>query len=480
MRHRVALPVDAAVVAVGLAATALASAWVVRVPGETAFVTLVGPVAFAAAAVLFARWPHIAFAAVIPFLVFTPMLKVFADERIGALKDVLVLAASVAAAAVFLKRRADGTRGVADTAVIVVVAFIAVMYVLNVGGNLTGGSVYGSAWFHGVRLRLEPLLLFVAALVLPDARRSLKYAAISTIFTACVVSVYGLMQQALGEERLVALGYEYGRELRTIEGQLRSFGTFDTPFTYAAFLALALGVALLWPLRTSVRLAAVSLIVAGLASSFVRTAAVIAVALLALWISRHGYRRAAVLLAAVAVVGGLAVFSSLESRTTRTVQASPSLYLTLNGRTTIWQERLGGNYPAWLLGEGVGAAGTAATRAQASSSPDVEPEDDLGYTVDSGYFVTILDVGIAGLVLTLLLFGRVALVARRAASRGEAAGWVSLAVLVTTVFTALTAEIFTDFPNAYLAMLLLGLAYATAQATGGAEPRGLRRARPRI
>jgi uncharacterized membrane protein YhaH (DUF805 family) len=479
VRHRVALPLDAAAVAAGLAATALASVWVARVPGQTAFLTLAGPAAFAAAAVLFARRPHIAFAAIIPLFVFTPMLKVFVDDRIGALKDVLVVAASVAAAAVFLKRRVDGTRGGADTVVLVIVAFIATMYVLNVGGNLTGGSAYGSAWFHGVRLRVEPLLLFVAALVLPNPQRSLRYAAISTIFTACVVSIYGLMQQVLGEERLVGLGYEYGRELRTIEGQLRSFGTFDTPFTYAAFLALALGLALLWPLRTSVRLAALSLIVAGLASSLVRTTAVIAVALLALWIARWGYRRAAVLLAAVAVIGGLAVFSSLESRTTRTVQASPSLYLTLNGRTTIWQERLGGDYPAWLFGEGVGAAGTAAIRAQASSSPDVKPDPDLGYTVDSGYFVTILDIGVAGLVLTILLFGRIALVARRAASRGEVAGWVALAVLVTTVFTAVTAEIFTDFPNAYLAMLLLGLAYATAQSGGGAEPPRLRRARPR-
>jgi hypothetical protein len=474
VRQRVALPPDAAALAAGLAATVLASAWVVRVPGETAFVTLAGPVAFAAAAVLFAQRPHIAFAAIIPFFAFTPMLKVFVDERIGAVKDLIVLAASVAAAAVFLQRRADGTRSVADTTVIVIVALIATMYVLNVGGNLAGGDAYGNAWFHGVRLRLEPLLLFLAALVLPDPRRSLRFAAISTIVTACVVSVYGLTQQALGEERLVQLGYEYGSELRTIEGQLRSFGTFDTPFTYAAFLALALGVTLLWPLRTSVRLAALSLIVAGLAVSFVRTTAVIAVALLALWIAQRGYRRAAVLLVAVAIVAGLVLFSSLESRTTRTVQASPTLYLTLNGRTTIWQERLGGNYAAWLVGDGVGAAGTAATRAQASSLPDVEPEEDLGYTVDSGYFVTILDVGVAGLALLLLLLGRVALVGGRAAAHGQAAGWVALAVFITTMFTALTAEIFTDFPNAYLAMLLLGLAYATAQAS--AETGGVRRA----
>jgi hypothetical protein len=478
VRQRVALPPDAAALAAGLAATVLASAWVVRVPGETAFVTLAGPAAFAAAAVLFAQRPHIAFAAIIPFFAFTPMLKVFVDERIGAVKDLIVLAAAVAAAAVFLQRRTDSTRGVADTAVLVIVAFIATMYVLNVGGNLAGGNAYGSAWFHGVRLRLEPLLLFVAALVLADPRRSLRFAAISTIATACVVSVYGLMQQVLGEQRLVELGYEYGSELRTIEGQLRSFGTFDTPFTYAAFLTLALGITLLWPLRTSVRLTALSLIVAGLAVSFVRTTAVIAVALLALWIAQRGYRRAAVLLTAIAIVAGLVLFSSLESRTTRTVQANPSLYLTLNGRTTIWQEHLGDNYAAWLVGDGVGAAGTAATRAgEASASPNIEPDAELGYAVDSGYFVTILDVGVVGLALLLLLLGRVALVGIRAASRGEAAGWVALAAVITTIFTALTAEIFTDFPNAYVAMLLLGLAYATA--SGETEAGGLPRARAR-
>lgn len=479
MRQRVALSPDAAAVAAGLAATTLAAAWVVRTPGEMALVTIAGPVAFAAVALLFALRPEIAVAGLIPFFVVTPTLKVFADERIGAVKDLIVIAAAVGAAAVFLQRRLARTRLSVDPALIVIVGFLAIMYVLNVGGNVTGGDVYGAPWFHGVRLRLEPLVLLVAALTLPNPRRNLRYAAVSTVVTACAVSLYGLLQQALGPERLVELGYEWDREVRTIEGQLRSFGTLDSPFVYAAFLALALGVALFLPLRPGVRFAAVTIILAGLATSLVRTTTVIAVALFALWLARRGYPRAAVLSAAVAVVAGLAVFATLESSTTRTVQANPSLYLTLNGRTTVWEERLGGKYPAWLVGEGVGAAGTAATRAQASASPTVQPAADVGYTVDSGYFVTLLDVGIAGLVLTLLLFGRIGIVARRAASRGDPAGWIALAVLVTTVFTALTAEIFTDFPNAYLAMLLVGLAHAAAWSGAPASDLRLRAAAAR-
>lgn len=470
MRQRVALPPDAAAAAAGVAATTLAAAWVVRTPGEIAFVTIAGPVAFAAAALAFALWPHLAFAALIPFFVFTPTLKVFFDERIGAAKDLVVIAACVAAAVIFIQERVGRRRLPVDSMVIVVIGFVATMYVLNVGGNITGGDAYGSAWFHGVRLRLEPLLLLAAALILPQPRRSLRFAALSTLVTACAVALFGLAQQVLGPERLVELGYRYDSEVRTIEGHLRSFGSLDSPFVYAAFLALSLGIALFWPLRPSVRVATVSIILAGLAASLVRTTAVIAVALFALWVARRGYPRAAVLLAAVSVVAGLAVFATLESSTTRTVQASPSLYLTLNGRTTVWEERLGGKYPAWLVGEGVGSAGTAATRAQGSASPNVQPQSDLGYTVDSGYFVTLLDVGIAGLVLTLLLFGRIALIAYRAAtSRGDDAGWIVLAVLATTAFTALTAEIFTDFPNAYLAMLMVGLAYGALWS----EPRDL-------
>lgn len=466
MRHGVPFRADLLAAAAGATATVLASTWVVRVPEEQALLTLAGPVAFTAMAVAFAVRPHLAFATLIPFFVFTPALKVFVDVRIGALKDVIVAAVVVAAAATFVHRRLHRVRAVRDPVAVLLVSSLAALYVVNVGGHLSGESVYEVAWFHGVRLRLEPLVLFIAALVLPDPRRNLRYAAGSTIATACVVATYGLVQQILGPERLVDLGYEYGHEVRTIETQLRSFGTLDTPFTYAAFLALALGIALVGRLRPSVRFVSVAIIVAGLAAALVRTTAVIAVALLAVWLASKGRKQAAVFLAVVAAVAGLAVFVSLESRTTRTVQANPQLYLTFNGRTTVWQERLEGKYGAWLAGEGVGTTGTAATRAERSLLGDREESTGEGHIVDSGYFVTLLDVGVVGVALALLLFARIAAAAGRAVSRGDHAGWITIAVLVVTLFGALTAEAFTDFPFAYLTMLMLGLGHAAS----GAEP----------
>ena len=52
---------------------------------------------------------------------------------------------------------------------------------------------------------------------------------------AFVVAVVGIMQQVVGEARLLDFGYSYDGAIRTIDGRLRSFGTMDEPFAYAAF-----------------------------------------------------------------------------------------------------------------------------------------------------------------------------------------------------------------------------------------------------
>jgi hypothetical protein len=188
---------------------------------------------------------------------------------------------------------------------------------------------------------------------------------------------------------------------------------------------------------------------------------VIVVALLGLWLARRRHAASAVLLLAAAVVAGIAFMVTSSATETRTVRSSPSLYLTLNGRTEVWSVTLAG--PAsWPFGRGVGVVGTAANRAQAGVVASATPgTNDLG-AVDSGYFSTVADTGFVGLAVLLALFGRLVQLAARSARAGSPAGWVALGMLTVALLDALTRDSFTGFPTAYLGMLLTGLALASA------------------
>jgi len=144
------------------------------------------------------------------------------------------------------------------------------------------------------------------------------------------------------------------------------------------------------------------------------------------------------------------------------VQISPNQYLTLNGRTGLWSSAIGHAPSAWVLGRGVGVVGTASQRARESLTGAASTARSTGGTVvDSAFPEVAADVGFVGLAIILALFGRLILLAGRAAARGLSSGWTALGILAIVLLDALTRESLTGFPTAYLAMLLLGLAAAT-------------------
>ena len=96
-------------------------------------------------------------------------------------------------------------------------------------------------------------------------------------------------------------------QLRTVGGHLRSFGTLDEPFAYAAFLLLALATVLFWmpPGRWAVLAGLV--IGVGLMVSFVRGALIVSVALVALWLVRRRQAVVGLAVLTVAVLSALAL-----------------------------------------------------------------------------------------------------------------------------------------------------------------------------
>jgi len=419
--------------------------------------------------------PHLALAGTILLFTFVPMLKVFVNPQIGAVKDLVCLAAILAAVLLyaFEHRRGDGRIGMS-------VLLLMGLYVIDAGGS------HNTAWAQGVRLIGEPLLLLLVGLLLPDPRRNLRYAMYALIGAACLVAIYGLLQQALGPERLVSLGYAYGDQVRTIgASRLRSFGTFDDPFSYAAFLLFAIAGVLFWLRRGPITWTIGLLLLAGLAASFVRTGALVLVGFAALLLIRSGRTRPAIfLLASTAVIAALTLVHAGGSQSqaftvftrnggsqvvTRPVSGAS---VVLNGRVSAWKTALGSKPSQWLLGRGVGKVGTAAERASYTIAPAStnSTATNKPQAVDSGYLATIADVGVTGLALLLAALWRCGVLNLREARRDSRIGWFGVALLTAMLLDALTRASFTGFPTADLGMLLLGVSVAAgAQGRAGAE-----------
>lgn len=421
------------------------------------FALMLGTAAFVGFVAGFAFVPYIFVPIAIGYFALLPTLETFVlPTGFGGTKDVITFAAAVATVGLGIRRRNVRI----DLGTAVLLGLVIGLYVVNIGGGLTGESGHSIAWFHGVRLFGEPLILFLFGTSVRSPHKTLRWSVAALLGAALVNSFYGLIQQGLGVGGLLKAGYRYGDQVRQISGHVRSFGTVEEPFSYAAIILLGLVALLLWYGRSRLIVAAAALLGLGLLFSYVRTAALIALALIALASARLGHVRYAVILMLAAVAGAALVFAAASGRTaTRSVQVNPTTYLTFNGRTNIWKSTL--NSPAdWVFGRGVGATGTASQRATRSLGSSSGKPTKGGSIVDSSYFAVIADVGVVGLALLIGFFVRIFLKARAAARDDERSGWLAMGLLTIMLLDALTRESFTGFPTAYIGLMLVGVAWA--------------------
>ncbi len=450
---------DAALVAVGVVGTLLVAAATMVLGDLLPLVLLVGIALFGLVVAAFVSVPHVALAAVVPLYALLPALKTLAVPWIGPLKDVIALAAITAAGVTMVGAVRGGRRIGADFWILALVGFLIGLYIVNLGGGR-----HDLAWAHGVRLVAEPLLLLLVGLTLKDPRRTLAWAMRSLICTAAVVALVGLLQQVAGPERLVELGYEWNRHVRTIDGHLRSFGTLDEPFTYAAFLMFGLTAVVMWMRPGVLASLAGTAIALGLVFSVVRSSLGVALGIIALWLGRQGRQVLAVFLLAVVVAGAFVFVASQEATEQRTIQSGQNVFLTVNGRTSAWRVVFEDAWDA-PLGKGVGEVGTAADRAtfDITRTKQEAAKANGVVIVDSGYFASVADVGVVGLTALLLLFGRLFALGWRGVKRGQSAGWLAMSFTLVLLLDAVTRESFTGFPTAFLGLLLTGVALAASR-----------------
>jgi hypothetical protein len=455
---RLLLPrADLLIPATGAVATLFAAYLSVRMGAQIGFGLVLLVSLFVGSVIGFLVVPHVMLALTIPLFALIPALKLFVNPKLGPLKDIVSLAAIVAATAVLaLERRPGRRRSLPDNGVLLAVAFLLGLYVVNVGGG------HHVAWAQGVRLTGEPLLLLVAGFTLLNPRRTLRFALPALVATACFEALYGLFQQAVGPWKLQSWGYSFAAQLRTSHGHLRSFGTFDDTFLYAAFLLFGLVAVVFWMRRGLLASACGTLIAGGLAVAFVRTSLLILVVVAGLWIGRKGYVTSAVLIVAAAVALSVSILVTNAGATKTTSYTSNTSSLTLNGRTSAWKEALGAP-SRWPFGQGVGKVGTAAQRAQYALSAGAAGAKAPTRAVDSGYLAAIADVGLVGLGVLLALLGRLGALAAFGTRHGRDAGWVALGLLAVLMLDAVTRASFTGFPTAFLGLPLIGVALAAVK-----------------
>ncbi len=428
---------------------------------------LVGLLCFATVVLLTMAAPHILVAIVIPIFALIPFLKVFLFPWIGPLKDAVIVAAVVGTALVALHRGQSGRRHRADGLLLVLVGAFLSLYVLNVGAGFAAGA-YGGQWQQSVRLTAGPLLLLTVGLMARRPAQVFRWSLVSFVATSCGVALYGLYQQQIGKWGLVGMGYEFDVNVRTINGHLRSFGTLDDPFAYAAFLLFGLAVLMFLRLNRWLAASIATILIVGLAASYVRTAVVVLVALFSVWLASRGQPAVALLLLGGAVAASVVLLAGQSATQTRTVQAAPSTFLSINGRTEVWKDVLD-KKSQWPFGKGVGAVGTAADRAKFGVYRTREGADREATTaVDSGYLATVADVGFVGLAIFLAILGRLSQLCYRYARRGITAGWIGGSLLIVLMLDAVTRASFIGFPTAFLGLLLVGIAI-NAASSGDAD-----------
>ena len=260
-------------------------------------------------------------------------------------------------------------------------------------GVISAAAVGGLQALVGLKITFFAVLAGVTVWRCPFDARERDRLVTTLMVVGAITAAIGLLQQVVGPEYLAGLGFTYNDTIRFAGSFMRSFSTFIQPFGFGFFLMLVLLVGVPAALedtgrfRNQVFLVLVPLYGLGLLSTIVRGAwlgAAIGIAYLAA--QRY---RALLLLVPLALV---AVIFLPPEATAAAFSSSSSAE-----RAQGWQE----NVPAVLdhpMGTGLGSTGSAALATARLSGERIK-----AYQTDNYYIKVLLELGIVGAWLFVLL-----------------------------------------------------------------------------
>jgi hypothetical protein len=264
-------------------------------------------------------------------------------------------------------------------------------------GLISAAFVDRTTAITGLRISYFSVLIAVVIWRCPLDRRDRDHLISVILGMAIFTSLVGLWQQVVGHAYLHSLGYAYEENIRfTVGLTLRSFSTFNLPFSFGFYLMIAilavLPMALAEPsrLRSKIFFLSLPLLGLGMLSSFVR-GAMLGLAIGLLYLAFHRYK---ILVYGIPLVLVAALFIPSGATVTGAVFTSSSL----GERTTTWQNRFEQilDHP---LGAGIGTTGAAADRTAIIKKTN----RDLAYQPDNSYLKVTFELGVLGLWLLVAL-----------------------------------------------------------------------------
>ena len=206
-------------------------------------------------------------------------------------------------------------------------------------GVLSATTVDQTTALIGLRISYFSAFLAIAIWRCPLDRHERDQLVSIFMFMAILTSLVGMWQQVVGHEYLASLGYQYDDQIRfTVGLTLRSFSTFDLPFSFGFYLMLAVLIGLPMSmaepkrLRSKIFFIALPLIGVAMLYSFVR-GAMLGLAIGLLYLAFHRYKLLVfgiplVLAAALFIPAGAtltnAVFGSKQPRRPHDVLVGPA------------------------------------------------------------------------------------------------------------------------------------------------------------
>lgn len=268
-------------------------------------------------------------------------------------------------------------------------------------GSVSAIVVFG--WFGLFAIKVTFFFIAVVAVMwfAPFDARDRDHFVSILMGMAVLTSFVGIGQLIVGPGTLVSLGYEYGREVRTSGGLLRTFSTFVQPFPFGLYVMLALlvggAVALAepWRRRNLVFLSLSPIMVVAMASSIVR-AAILGLVVGMLWLAVLRFRSLFLPLAVGAVA--VAVVIPFVPSISRVFLSSSSL----GERGAGWSDIID-SILVHPVGLGLGASGAAADRMSTAQGVTFSGVS-TNYQPDNYYVKMLLELGPVGLWLVLAIF----------------------------------------------------------------------------
>lgn len=318
-------------------------------------------------------------AAILPF---DGVIKAFGPSSADAWKQVFIVAILVLTFVCPPEARATERRKLPPW----VPAFAALLVL----GLLSAVTVDYTTAAVGLRISYFSVLLALAIWRCPLDRHERDQLVSIFMVMAVVTSIVGLWQQVVGHAYLHDLGYEYDTNIRfTVGLTLRSFSTFNLPFSFGFYLMLCvligLPMALAQPkrLRSKLFFLSLPLISIALLFSFVR-GAMLGLAIGLLYLAFHRYK---ILVWGIPFVAVAALFIPTGATVTSAVFGAHSL----GERTTSWSDRFD-QIAENPFGTGIGTTGAAAEHTTFLKNR----AQDLTFQPDNSYLKVIFELGVFG------------------------------------------------------------------------------------